>query len=72
MVEISMKRRRARKQALFRRDDCDMTRAEPEKKCLLRGNEGTMALGNHSPEICVRKQNKILEAEKGDEKVGIR
>jgi len=45
-------------------------RVEPEEKCFLRRNEWTMALGNHSPEICVRKQNKILEADNGDEKMG--
>jgi hypothetical protein len=66
-----MKTRRAQKQALFRRDDGEIMRAEPEKKCFLRGSEWTLALGNHSLEICARKQNKILEANNGDEKVGI-
>jgi hypothetical protein len=47
-----------------------MVRSEPEKKCFLRRNEGTIALGNHSPEICVSKQNKILEADPGNEKMG--
>jgi hypothetical protein len=28
-----------------------------------------MTLGNHSPEICVRKQSKIIEADNGDEKM---
>jgi hypothetical protein len=67
--EISVKRRRARKAALFRGDDDDIMRTEPQKKCFLRRNEGTMALGNYSLEICVRKQDKILEADNGDEKM---